>query len=95
MRAMAQPKIVIIFKVSTMKKFVPVAMTETGAKTNMAWYNDYTEETSKLVFASDISEIMGCSEKDLDDYDSLSDMDGDTRPAGNYSFSETPVFDEI
>ena len=69
------------------------AVTASGTQTGKIWYNDHNTQSSELVNAGDVSEIMGMSQDDLQaEYNSLEEIAADSRPFGNFDFSTEPKF---
>lgn len=69
-----------------------VAVTENGNQTGQIWYNDHNNQTSELIPAAEVAEICAMSQEEIESYNSLSDLNADTLPFGNFSFSQERKF---
>ena len=48
-----------------------LAVTETGVKTNMCWFNDYETKESRLVHAGHLTEVLDITQEELDRFDDI------------------------
>ena len=51
-----------------------VAVTETGVKTNMCWFNDYETKESRLVHAGHLTEILDITQEQLEECDNIEEL---------------------
>lgn len=64
-----------------------VAETGNGNVIGKVWYNDFDLRISKLINASDMSEIVG---DDIEEYETLEELNG---VLAYFSFTDTPEFE--
>jgi len=67
-----------------------IAVTETGIKTNMVWFNDYETKESRLVHAGHLTEIIGITQEELEECEDIDEAS--EKYAVNCSLSEERKF---